>query len=221
MRMTIKAGSCENTNKKLIPLNEEQKELAAQNVSVAIKIARRFSRSWRWMHDDLESTAMLALVECARNFDPSYNVKFATFAKYRITGALINYRKRFVQAHKKQISGNTEDSGEWYSVKTSSNLNIHEIRDLEIKSDNSSHHDIYRELYEIRDEVEGEINRLPGLHQSVMREIYLNHRSLKATSKVLGYSLSRVFAIHRESLQMIRENIEYLNRFTNLGPTSL
>ena len=40
--------------------------------------------------DEFESAACLALVEAARSFDPTRNIRFATFARFRIRGALVD-----------------------------------------------------------------------------------------------------------------------------------
>lgn len=213
MKLTVKADASIVEFKEQAPLNEQQRELATRYISVALSIARQFSRSWKWLQDDLEATALLALVECARNFDPSYNVKFSTFAKHRIHGSLINFRKRFVQAHKRKLAHDSESQELWFSVKPNSNLNQSEISDLELNSAKQDRTDRSIIAYEIRDDLEAKLKALPSIHQQVMCEVYLNHLNLKETALKIGYSVSRVFAIHRESIQILRENVEYLNRF--------
>ena len=55
-----------------------------------------FKIDWPGMRDDFESAACLALVEAAEAFDPERNVKFATFARHRIWGALRDVQRGLV-----------------------------------------------------------------------------------------------------------------------------
>lgn len=80
------------------PLTPGQRELADRYVPLARKLARPLRRSYRRDGDDFEGVALLALVEAAQSFDPSRNVKFATFARYRIWGALRDEQRRRVPA---------------------------------------------------------------------------------------------------------------------------
>lgn len=213
MIINTNASDIHSDTTEIVPLNEQQREMAARHMSVALSIARQFSKSWKWLQDDLESAALLALVECARVYDPSYNVKFSTFAKHRINGALINFRKKFVQAHFRKYTSDPDAIRQWFSVKPSSNLSQSEVMDLEMKSGDESVREDGSPGFEIRDEIEALIRTLPIVHQAVMTEVYLNHRSLKQTSIQIGYSISRVFAIHREAIQILRENAGSMNPF--------
>ena len=72
------------------PLTAEQQRLAAQ----FLPLARSWpSRSRRCSPNGRTSSSRppcLALVEAAQSFDPSRNVRFATFARFRIWGALMD-----------------------------------------------------------------------------------------------------------------------------------
>ena len=70
------------------PLTPAQQGLAAQYIPLAQQVARPLQAHWPHLHDEFASAALFALVEAARTFDSARNVKFTTFARYRIWGAL-------------------------------------------------------------------------------------------------------------------------------------
>lgn len=72
------------------PLDEAQRDLAAAYAPMARAMARRFGHGWPGRADDYEGVALLALTEAAGRFDPARGVKFGTYARHRIRGALID-----------------------------------------------------------------------------------------------------------------------------------
>ena len=80
------------------PLTEAQKRLALRYIPMAKALAKPLKRSWPMERDELDSAAMLALVQAAKSFDPSRNVKFATFARYRIWGAPRDVQRGLIAA---------------------------------------------------------------------------------------------------------------------------
>jgi RNA polymerase sigma factor (sigma-70 family) len=65
---------------------EQANELVLKYKSWGEAIAKSVARSWSldWMNDGLDGAAMEALIFCARNFDPSRNVPFKSYARRRI-----------------------------------------------------------------------------------------------------------------------------------------
>src|SRR5690349_18923074 len=78
----------ETTRDSRSPLTAAQQELALRFLPLARSLARPFKMSWPSLRDDFESAACLALVESAEAFEPERNIKFITFARHRIWGAL-------------------------------------------------------------------------------------------------------------------------------------
>ena len=70
------------------PLTQEQQGLARSYIPFAKKIAAPLRDCWPSNAEEFDSAAVTALVQAAQSFDPSRGVKFATFARYRIWGAL-------------------------------------------------------------------------------------------------------------------------------------
>ena len=79
-----------------IPLTDEQQGLAARYIPMAKALAKPLKYSWPNEGDEFEAAALLALVEAAQSFDPSRNVKFATFARFRIWGALRDVQRSLI-----------------------------------------------------------------------------------------------------------------------------
>jgi hypothetical protein len=78
------------------PLTPAQQALARKYIPLARKLARPLAAWWPNDGDEYRSAALLALVEAAQSFDPSRNVKFATFARFRIWGALRDTQRRLI-----------------------------------------------------------------------------------------------------------------------------
>ncbi len=68
------------------PLTAAQQELAERYLPLAKSLAKPLKLAWMSEAAEFDSAACMALVEAAQSFDPSRNVKFATFARYRIRG---------------------------------------------------------------------------------------------------------------------------------------
>ena len=77
-------------------LNAEQQDLAAKYLPLARTLTKPVKLKWSQYHDELDSAAYLALVEAAQAFEPRRGVKFATFARFRILGALYDIQRHLV-----------------------------------------------------------------------------------------------------------------------------
>src|SRR2546429_415660 len=76
--------SAQKPGKRRDPLTAQQQSLAEKYLPMAKALAKPLKTSWPLESEEFESAALLALVEAAQSFDPTRNVKFATFARYRI-----------------------------------------------------------------------------------------------------------------------------------------
>ena len=59
------------------PLTEDQRELACRYLPLARKLAKPLKSMFIQWKDEFDSAACLALVEAARSYDPSRNIRFA------------------------------------------------------------------------------------------------------------------------------------------------
>ena len=86
-------------------------------------MAGRMGKRLPGASDELQSVAYLALVEAAQSFDPSRNVNFATFARLRIQGALLDLRREIVERGARCRCTTTglktaEGRGRWFDRKS-------------------------------------------------------------------------------------------------------
>jgi RNA polymerase sigma factor (sigma-70 family) len=91
-------------------LSEPARLLAARYMPLARKLALPFQESYPEIAEDLESAGLVALVECAGRFDAQRNVKFATYARPRIEGAIKNEARAWLcrKRHERQTVIETE-----------------------------------------------------------------------------------------------------------------
>ncbi|HVP68867.1 MAG TPA: sigma-70 family RNA polymerase sigma factor [Anaeromyxobacteraceae bacterium] len=78
------------------PAEESDRAILARHGALVDRVARRIcSRAGHAITpDDLWSAGALGLLDAARRFDPSQNVKFETFAEHRIRGAMLDEMRR-------------------------------------------------------------------------------------------------------------------------------
>jgi RNA polymerase sigma factor (sigma-70 family) len=174
------------------PLTEAQRDLAERYLPLARSLAKPLKRAWPEACDEFESAACLALVEAAEAYESGRGVRFATFARHRIRGALRDAQRKMIvlgwradMAHAPQVHGlryNSEGQG----------------RILGAEPDPP----IGTEL-EMAEEVEGWLKKLPAKHAAACRELYLNERTQMEAADAIGCSQSRLSYMHREALAML------------------
>ncbi len=174
------------------PLTSEQQELAAKYVPMARTLAKPYKRAWPSEWEEFDSAAMLALVEAAESFDARRNVRFSSFARLRIVGALKDVLRRMGHT-KRQVDG---DHGV---------MDVADISELEPYGEvvNTTPDPDVGTSLEQRDDVEAWLRSLPPHHAAACREIYINGRSQVEAARRLGCSQSRVSLLHCESLAML------------------
>ena len=174
------------------PLNEAQRDLAARYLPLARSLARPLKRAWPEACDEFESAACLALVEAAEAFEAGRGVRFATFARHRIRGALRDVQRKMVilgwradVTHAPQIQClryNSEDRGRILGAEPDPPVGTQ---------------------LEMAEEVEDWLKKLPPKHAAACRELYLNERTQMEAADAIGCSQSRLSYMHREALAML------------------
>ena len=187
---------------KVEPLNEAQRQLAAKYMPLALSLARSFSKNWKWITDEMESVALLALVEAARSYDISYNVKFSTYAKRGIFGALTNARNKYKQLHR---NANTDVAGhERYAwVNNSSDLTYDEYADYLLTCEENRSFFSLENSFEFREELETRFRRLPPRHARFMKALYFEQKSMDEMTSQFRCKPLRLHVMHRESINML------------------
>lgn len=187
------------------PLDESRRELAARYVPLAISIARKFSSNWYWLRDEMESAALVALVEAARTFDPGRNVRFPTFLRKRLYGALLDTRRQMCQSAMRWDDRDMDDATDWVRTKTFSNLSAEEVVDFEERIIDGSGYGDHAAMHDIQDQLRTEFRHLPSRHREVMDGIYLRNLTFDDLADSLGCSKTRLIAVHRESIDLLIE----------------
>lgn len=198
------------------PLNAERRELAARYMPLALSTARKFSSGWGWIRDEMESAALVALVDAARTFDPSRNVHFPTFLRKRLFGALLDTRRQMCQSFARfdPIDMGDDDFAEFVRTKSHSNLSPDEVLDFDERIVGNSEDRDEIPLCEVHDSLRAEFRTLPQRHREVMDGIYIRHLSFDDLAISLRCSKTRLIAVHRESLDLL------LNRRPDSGERS-
>lgn len=183
------------------PLTQAQQSLAQQYIPMARALARPLRRAWRNGGEDFESAALLALVEAAQSFDPSRNVKFATFARYRIWGALRDVQRGLI------VNGWKSDIENSPTISSLAYDSEEHGRVLSANPDQPVGHEL-----EAIDFVEHWLRKLPAKHALACREIYINGRNQGEAAEKVGCSKSRMSYLHAEALELINDAWSYQER---------
>lgn len=183
-----------NTTKRAMrkPLTETQQEIALRYLSLARSLAKPFKLAWPSANNDFESAACMALVEAAEAFDPERNVKFATFARHRICGAL-----RDVQRSETVLGWRCDPK---HAPKLRPIQRDAEVRGrvLYIEEDGPVGSDMESTEY-----VEALLRQLPTKHAAAFRLIYLHGKSQHEAASDLGCSQARICYMHSEAISIL------------------
>ena len=188
------------------PLTEEQQGLALRYVPMARSLAKPLKTAWPLEGEEFESAALMALVEAAQSFDPERNVKFATFARYRIWGALRDVQRGLVTAGWR---GDLENAPKVSSLSYEAEENG---RVLGSEPDAPIGQEV-----ESTEFVENAIRKLPAKHAAACRAIYLEGKTQGEAAEVVGCSKSRLSYIHQEALELINDAWAYQARVESLS----
>jgi RNA polymerase sigma factor (sigma-70 family) len=174
-------------------LTRAQQDLAEQYLPMARRIARPMKKSYPCDWEEFESAACLALVQAAESFDPRRHVKFSTFARLRIWGALQDVRRK----HATRAFGTPERPIPSHFADAPYDEEQHGRVLLCPDSD-----PIGDDLDAI-EAVELWIKKLPKGHQAACRQIYTHGKTHAQAAKALGLSPSRVTYIHLEAMAIL------------------
>lgn len=178
-------------------LTKEGQDLVLQYLPLARALARPLKTHWPHVRDDFDSAALLALVEAAESFEPERNIKFATFARYRIVGALRDLQRAMID-RKSQYRD------------PSHTTNLNDIRSapadrgrgrvigMEAAPPVGAHLDRV-------DTLERCLRRLPSKHAQACRLLFLDGKTQVEAARILGFSQSRLSALRREALSLLRD----------------
>ena len=175
-------------------LTPEQQDLAARYIPLARSLSRSVKEAWPLEMEEIDSSASMALVEAAQSFDPTRNIKFGTFARIRILGALRDTVKGFyAQRYVRDMP----------NARTYHYVPGMEERGLLFMTSPDAPVDEYVDAVEA---VEQWFSKLPRRQAVACREVYLRDRTLVQIGAILGCSKSRVSYLHAEALDILRDS---------------
>ncbi len=176
------------------PLTDAQRELAARFLPLARSLAKPLKLIFTQWKDEFESAACMALVEAARSFDPSRNIKFATFARFRIRGALVDVGRGM------GLSGWENEEEEAPGLVSLTPYNEEHGAVLIAVSPPP----VGAEFDDI-DAVEHWLKKLPKKHATVCRQYYLHGKTQAEIAEVLGCSQAEVTRLHKKAIEFLAE----------------
>ena len=131
----------------------------------------------------------MALVEAARNFDPSRKVGFSTYARHRIRGALRDFQRLIYSGGSRAVSGEKPvfQKLRKYDEQNGRVLGIRPERPVGT-------------WIESTEAVEVWLSRLPKAHAAACRLIYIHGKSQDEVATEVGCSKSYLSRLHREAI---------------------
>jgi RNA polymerase sigma factor (sigma-70 family) len=179
------------------PLTGAQRTLVADHVRFAYRLAAVWRKAEPALGDEFESAATMAMVAAAQSFEPGRGVKFTTYARHRVLGALRDAWRR-AQRHQRRF-------GPLFEPREQLDSGARRHRPARQKATMFCSEDppVGHESEQI-DLVEWMLKRLPARHAAVCRLIYFEGLSLGQTAARMRLSVSRVTGLHREALDQLR-----------------
>jgi RNA polymerase sigma factor (sigma-70 family) len=176
------------------PLNDDQRELAARFLPLARSLARPLKEMFAIWRDEFESAACLALVEAARSFDPSRNIQFATFARFRIRGALVDVGRGMALAGWENEEDDTPGSITLTPYNEEHGQVLVATNPPPVGSE-----------FEDIDAVEHLLKKLPKKHATVCRMQYLYGKTQSEIAAMLGCSQTEIARLHMKALEFLSD----------------
>jgi RNA polymerase sigma factor (sigma-70 family) len=159
--------------------------MAARYVPMARGIATRFGRKWPRLADEFESAAMMALVESASRYDESKNVKYSTYARRRITGAMSDVMRIAMSPARMHVASLVE-SQEVYGVV------LNATPDPPVGHE-AEHAEAIRDM----------ARKLPKRHGAVFAMVHADGLIHADVARRIGLSVYRVDDVHAEAVAML------------------
>jgi RNA polymerase sigma factor for flagellar operon FliA len=199
--------------------------------SVVDRIARRFAvRSGHAVSaDDLWSAGALGLIDAARRFDPSRDIRFETFAEHRVRGAIVDELRRMdhlprrlrtqvervVKARGKlgQALGReptTDEVAAAIGLESDETeglvaLSLPQLQVLPDMPDPVSAPVDRLEQEEIRAGLADAISRLPERLRTLLGLHYQEELTYREIAQVMGISQPRVCQLHAEAVAQLKQ----------------
>jgi RNA polymerase sigma factor for flagellar operon FliA len=190
--------------------------------------AQRVDRNAQF--DDYLQAARLGLLEALDRFDPERGVGFATFATYRIRGAILAEVERSTEAaavaiHRSRrehervadLVENHPGGSDAFERLVDITVGLALGYALEDSGVAQNHiaADPYRavELKRLQERLRLIVEALPARERAIVRWHYFEYMDFKLVGEALGLSKGRISQLHVRALQLLRKGLEAIGQF--------
>jgi len=177
--------------------------------------------------DDYIQLGTVGLIESIDRFDWQKNIRFSSFASYRIKGAILNGIQNFTEKRKQysfakqaqadRVTSITSVDSEAFKqsvfarmVETTVNFAISYILDSEdhpVAIDGNPYNS--DELRRLKSQMRDLVGRLKENEQEVLRCHYFYHLSFESIAKLMSLSKARVSQLHKSGLDNLRKLMDH------------
>ncbi len=190
-------------------------ELIEQYAPMATAVARRMRvpTSALTARDDIESAALVGLINAVDRYDPDRGVPFEGYAGLRIRGAVLDELRRLddhtrdERRRARTVADDTEPEIGAYHATLSLDLLL-ETGDRDWAADDDSE-DRY-EHQDLRTRVESALQCLPPRQREVLTHYYGNSPTLRESAVRMGISEARACQLHGRAIQNLRRELAAL-----------
>jgi RNA polymerase sigma factor for flagellar operon FliA len=164
-------------------------------------------------HDDVESAAIIGLIDAVDRYDPDRGVPFEGYAGLRIRGAILDElrrlddRSRGERQRARTVATDTEPEIGAYGITLSLDVLL-ESGDRDWAADDEAG-DRY-EHQDLRMRVESALKCLPPRQREVLVRYYSESLTLRESAVKMGISEARACQLHGRAIQNLRRELAAL-----------
>lgn len=212
--------------------DSDRAALISEHKPLILAIARRV-RAEMGKHvsvEDLEAFGVQGLLEAHSRFDPSRGARFATFAYYRIRGAMLDGVRKMVDAPPKSMlrakrqqaaddiaesagldraadpAGRSPERAAEAMQRTLARLTTSFVAScVDADPEDAPTPDGPLMRRERQNEVRSALQQLPERERTILVAFYFDERSLDDVARELGLSISWASRLHHKGLDRLRE----------------
>ena len=180
-------------------------ELINENIKLVYLAARRRKAKIRYgiELDELISYGTFGLIDAANKYNPERNIRFTTYAYYRINGAITDgLRERFYICNAKE-QGSLEEK------------HADDDDDSENEIPSPYQYEVWNNVENelLRERLLAEIQKLSERERLIIIKNDLQGRTQEEIGKELGISSTWVCVIRSKALKKLRENLQDMKDF--------